>query len=58
MKPIAIKGGIIVENKKTKAYNIRFTEKEYQYIKQQSELNHCSISQYIRIILLKGAILE
>ena len=27
-------GGIVVDNKKTKAYNIRFTEKEYQYIKQ------------------------
>ena len=44
-------------DKKTKAYNIRFTEKEYQFIKQQAELNHCSISQYIRIVLLKWAVL-
>ena len=45
------------ENKKI-VFSIRFTEKEYQYLKEQAELNHCSLSQYIRTQVLKGVVLK
>lgn len=39
---------------KDKVFSLRLSKTEYEYIKAQAELNHCSIGQYIRMMVLKG----
>lgn len=45
------------ENIKSKVFSLRMSQKEYDYIKAEAEKNHCTIGQYIRMIVLKGVVL-
>lgn len=38
---------------RTKTLSIRFTEKEYEYIREQAYKTHCSMGQYIRFMIFK-----
>ena len=43
---------------KNKVFSLGLSAREYQYIKEQAEQNHCTIGQYIRMTVLKGVVLK